>query len=164
MGRLTAVATDASGRRLVTGMSDGTVTGWNLVSGFAVTRYECPEGASRVSREVSALAFCSHPTKRAAWLVAGGWRGRLTVWSDDEGDLGGPANKSAKALMGHSADVLCLAFGPSAAVGCLLASGAPRTGPNRSTRDVGLGLMLRCTWGGAKSSAASHDTSVGKPE
>ena len=37
-GRVTALAVDSSGRRLLTGGSDGTVLGWNFVSGFQTTR------------------------------------------------------------------------------------------------------------------------------
>lgn len=59
--------------------------------------------------EVTCITHCVHPLRGVAWVAVGGWRGRLSVWTDDSGL---ETNVSAKAFRGHSADVICLSYDP----------------------------------------------------
>lgn len=59
--------------------------------------------------EVACIEHCVHPLRGSAWVAAGGWRGRLTVWMDD---VAADSNVSSKALRGHTADVVTLSYDP----------------------------------------------------
>lgn len=107
-GRLTAMEFDLSGRRLVTGASDGSVRLWNFSSGELLRNlsYPLPPGAAPAA-DVTCLVHidvgCYH------CYASGGWSGEVWLWPDAEGD---PRlqRSGARAMKGHTDDILCASF------------------------------------------------------
>lgn len=96
--KLTAMAFDATGRRLITGCSDGTLRVWNYSNGHMLKELTSP-----TEDEVTAVVHTGASNHKR--IAAVGWNRMLTFWDDDH-------LKSApcsRQLKGHSADVLCLA-------------------------------------------------------
>ena len=129
--KLTALALDASQRRLLAGNEAGDVRCWNPASGAVLRTYAHAEGPT----EVTALAFvpaveegeaasndgsASGSDGGGALVLATGWCRALCLWRDSSGERVEPSAR----LAGHAADVLsltCLAGGGG--LGPLAASG-----------------------------------------
>ncbi|CEP03071.1 unnamed protein product (mitochondrion) [Plasmodiophora brassicae] len=110
---ITAMALDASMRRLITGGDDGSVKVWNFSSGQCLS--DCVDGAApgRDRREVTSLAFivddrsADSPSK---FIVAGGWDARIRVWEDHADKVQPIASTMAAGAKGHTGDITCMVW------------------------------------------------------
>lgn len=122
--RLTSLAFDTSGRRLVTGSADGSVRLWNYSSSelLHILSYAPANGTPPPSSEVSALVHIHQSSYKC--YAAAGWGGEIWLWPAptlEQGDNPYRSKGSERQLHGRKADVLCLAY---CAPALLLATGA----------------------------------------
>ncbi|CAG9462107.1 unnamed protein product [Pedinophyceae sp. YPF-701] len=107
--RITTMAFDRPGRRLITGSDTGDLKGWNYSSGSALRRYT-PAPGRAAGREVTGVV-ASAGLYSGQFLVSVGWNKKVTFYDDSSG---GPREQAPmRELRGHKADILCLALGPN---------------------------------------------------
>ena len=124
--RLTSLRFDRSGRRLITGCSDGSVRLWNFSSGelLNVLSYAPSSGLPPPRAEVTALLHIEHGANPC--YASAGWSGELWLWPDPsfgvgEMEDGHVMSGGERLLRGHAADILSVAYCESTPV---LATGA----------------------------------------
>ena len=103
---LASMALDSSGRKLLTGAVDGTVTLWNFSSGQRLKVISTPE---MHALEVSGLAHVQ--LAKLAYFVSVGWQsdGVADVWMWPDREKSESMNQPRR-LPGHTDDILSVAF------------------------------------------------------
>ena len=102
--KMTAMAFDEAGRRLITGANDGTVRVWNFSNG------QCLQGLRNDgSSEVSSIKFIVESQNK--FIVAGGWNRKVIVWRDEASSSSAPVEPD-RVMAGHEEDILSIAYSP----------------------------------------------------
>ena len=102
--KMTAMAFDEAGRRLITGANDGTVRVWNFSNGQCLQQLK-NDGQS----EVSCITFIVEAQNK--FIVAGGWNRKVHVWRD-EASSSSAAVEPDRLMIGHEEDILSIAYSP----------------------------------------------------
>jgi len=102
--KMTCMAFDDAGRRLITGGNDGSVRVWNFSNGQCLR-----DLTSDATAEISSILFLTEMQSR--FIVAGGWNRKVLLWRD-ESHLGSSAASPERAFEGHTEDILSIAFLP----------------------------------------------------
>ena len=120
---ITALAVDASKRRLISGAHDGTLKMWNVSSGECLKECLNPDAT-----EVTDIAHVAS-AGGGRFVLATGWGRALSVWADDEGQArqGNSCVEIMKRVQEHHDDVLALAY---------CAPGTPATSSHASTHTL----------------------------
>ncbi|XRA97111.1 WD repeat-containing protein on Y chromosome [Pycnococcus provasolii] len=107
--KISSLSFDSSGRRLLTGASDGTLKMWNFNNGALLKNY-LEEADSNDWKEISCVAYVAGSgAQKAGLIVASGWGHDVNVWEDD------PDKKSeVRTFRGHKEDIMSQAiYAPS---------------------------------------------------
>ena len=102
--KMTAMAFDEAGRRLITGANDGTVRVWNFSNGQCLQQLK-NDGQS----EVSCITFIVESQNK--FVVAGGWNRKVLVWRDEASSSTAPVEPD-RVMSGHDEDILSIAYSP----------------------------------------------------
>jgi len=102
--KMTAMAFDEAGRRLITGANDGTVRVWNFSNGQRLQNLK-NDGAL----EVSSITFIVEGQNK--FIVAGGWNRKVLVWRDENSGSSAPVEPDRN-MSGHEEDILSIAYSP----------------------------------------------------
>ena len=102
--KMTAMAFDEAGRRLITGGNDGTVRMWNFSNGQCLR-----ELSGEDFLEVSSIMFIVAGQNKL--VVAGGWNRKVVVWRDDA-EASSAQSTPERTMSGHAEDILSIAFSP----------------------------------------------------
>ena len=102
--KMTAMAFDEAGRRLITGANDGTVRVWNFSNGQCLQNLK-NDGAL----EVSSITFIVEGQNK--FIVAGGWNRKVLVWRDENSGSSAPVEPDRN-MSGHEEDILSIAYSP----------------------------------------------------
>lgn len=111
--KLTAMALDNTGRRLVTGADDGAVRLYNFSSGELLRSFVVHTGGSLGETRREELTAVLHIAESGQqYMCAAGWSRQVWVWADTpEGELGaGAADGAPRVLGGHSDDIVCMSY------------------------------------------------------
>jgi len=100
--KMTAMAFDEAGRRLITGANDGTTKMWNFNNGACLKEFQGDGG-----QEVSSIIFLVEGNTKC--VVTGGWNRKVSVYSDDDG---GAMVEPERTIAGHEEDILSIAYSP----------------------------------------------------
>lgn len=98
--RLTAMALDGTGRKLIAGGADGSVSLWNFSSGERLKSISSKEAPGT---EVTQLLHVE--LVKLSFYVSVGWDRDAWLWSDRD-------KSPPRRLKGHTDDILCAAFCP----------------------------------------------------
>jgi len=98
--KMTAMAFDEAGRRLITGANDGTTKMWNFNNGACLKEFQGQGG-----QEVSSIIFLVEGNTK--YIVTGGWNRKVSVYSDDDG---GAMVEPERMIAGHEEDILAIAY------------------------------------------------------
>mmetsp|Transcript_13415 Transcript_13415/g.44193 ORF Transcript_13415/g.44193 Transcript_13415/m.44193 type:complete len:870 (+) Transcript_13415:164-2773(+) len=109
--KLTALAFDTSGRRLLTAANDGSVKMWNFNNGQLLKTFTHKEEML----EVTTVLYISEGARDVRMVIAAGWNRKVIVWEDSEDTT----ISDYRVLSGHDEDILCATFHPPS----LLATG-----------------------------------------
>ena len=112
--RITAMALDYSGRRLVTGAHDGSIKMWNFNNGQCLREFNY----DHEPKEVSKLAFVgSDSSSKVQQIISVGWDKLVYIWPDENEPivswskcLPASSGTSSKGPTGHSDDILSLTY------------------------------------------------------
>ena len=99
--KMTAMAFDEAGRRLITGANDGTVC-VNFSNGQCLQQLK-NEG----QLEVSCITFIVESQNKL--IVAGGWNRKVLVWRDEASSSTAPVEPD-RVMVGHDEDILSIAY------------------------------------------------------
>jgi len=99
--RVSAMAFDWGGRRLITGGSDGTMRMWNFSNGQCLK-----ELLSRATNEITSTLYVSEGHNK--YIVAVGWDRVVYVWPDSANYK----TECVKELVGHEDDILSAVYVP----------------------------------------------------
>lgn len=113
--KMSAMAFDEAGRRLITGGNDGTVRVWNFSNGQCLKELR-NEGSS----EVSSINFIVEGQSKL--IVAGGWNRKVVVWRDDA-TSSSAFIEADRCMSGHQEDILSIAFSSEGGSNLLATSG-----------------------------------------
>ena len=102
--KMTAMAFDEAGRRLITGANDGSVRVWNFSNGQCLQQLK-NDGQS----EVSCITFIVESSNK--FVVAGGWNRKVLVWRDETSSSTAPVEPD-RVMSGHDEDILSIAYSP----------------------------------------------------
>ena len=105
--RITAMAFDASMRRLITGGHDGSIKMWNFSNGHCLRDflYDCEP------KEISAIAYV--PDAKMSNVITVGWDRNIYVWPDENEQVVYPAKVLPKpGHTGHRDDIICVLYCP----------------------------------------------------
>ena len=102
--KMTALAFDEAGRRLITGANDGTVRVWNFSNGQLLQQLR-NEGQT----EASCLTFIVEGQNK--FVVAGGWNRKVVCWRDETTASAAPVEPD-RVMSGHDEDILSVAYSP----------------------------------------------------
>lgn len=100
--KITSLALDDLGRRLVTGAQDGSVKVWNYSTGVCLQN--C---IPTCNAEVAGVIYARDPLLKA--VVAGGWSRRITLWPDVADDTR-EGVEATQEMEGQQDDILCIAL------------------------------------------------------
>jgi len=100
--KMTAMAFDEAGRRLITGGNDGTVRVWNFSNGQCLKELKTESDV-----EVSSIMFMSEGQNKL--IVAGGWNRKVLVWRDDTTSSAAEIEPDRR-MAGHNEDIVSIAF------------------------------------------------------
>jgi WD40 repeat protein len=103
--KMSSMAFDEAGRRLITGANDGTVRVWNFSNGQCLQQLK-NEG----QLEVSCITFIVESQNK--FIVAGGWNRKVLVWRDEASSSSSAAVETDRVMVGHEEDILSIAYSP----------------------------------------------------
>merc|ERR1711965_1153895 len=102
--KMTAMAFDEAGRRLITGANDGTVRVWNFSNGQCLQQLR-----NDGQLEVSSICFIVEGQNK--FIVSGGWNRKVLVWRDETSTSSAPVEPD-RMMSGHEEDILSIAYSP----------------------------------------------------
>lgn len=99
--KITSMAFDHTGRRLLTGASDGSLKMWNFNNGALLKRFLHGD----IGKEMTSVAYLQNPgaDRKGGTVVGTGWGCNVLVW-DDNSDR--QVIESSRSLPGHKEDIL----------------------------------------------------------